>query len=137
MSYSTAAALSKRIGPKIYSGLTAEAGAAPTDVPAEDALDRAMKEIDVRVGHRTNATAVALLAGLEEQIAHWFLWVRRGIGDQETAAAAAKVGYDAAIKLLESGELNLPPETVTTATTTTGGWTSNTPVFTKENFRSF
>jgi len=101
-------------------------------------LAKASTEIDIRIGHRINPAAVLLLAGLEEQIAFWFLWVFRGFGEQETAAAAAKVGYDAAIKLLESGELNLPPETVTSTTTTiSGGWSSNTPVFTKENFRSF
>ena len=135
MSYSTAANLAKRIGPKIYADLTTEVGAAPSDTVATDELANASKEIDIRIGARTNATAKLLLANLEEQIALWFLWVRRGIGEQETAAAAAKVGYDAAIKLLESGELNLPPETTTT--TTTSGWSSNTPVYTKENFRSF
>lgn len=136
MSYSTPTNLYLRIGPRIALGLTAEPpDVAPDDDIAQASLTNAMLEIDARVGHRTQADAVALLAGLEEQIALWFLYVYRGFSESETAAAAAKVGYDAAIRLLESGDLNLPPEDPTAVGA--GGWASNVPVYTATRHRAF
>lgn len=130
MSYSTPASLAKRIGPRIYVQLTAEAGeVVPDATVAQNHLDKAMLEIDVRVGHRGNADAVALLAGLEEQIALWFMWSQyRAFGEQEASAAAAKVGYDNAIGLLESGKLTIPAEEVA-GEETPGAWKSNAVVF--------
>jgi phage gp36-like protein len=117
MSYSTADKLATRIGPRIYFQLTAEDGSIPDDRVAVDMLRAASLEVDVKIATRYRAPVtqppaiVDQLAGLEEQIAYWFLWVRRGFGMQDTAASAAKVGYDSAMKTLgdiADGKLDLP-----------------------------
>jgi len=106
-SYSTPESFSARIGPRIYAGLTGEDGKTPNDAIAQGLLDAAALEVNLKIGTRyvTPVTAplavVAMLASLEEQIALWFGWVRRGIGEQETAASAAKIGYDNAMKTLQ------------------------------------
>ena len=106
MSYSNPTRMAGRVGPTILFGLTAESGSIPDDTITQAMLDAASLEINVKVGTRygvpvTNKTQVNILAALEEQIALWFLYVRRGIGEQETAASAAKIGYDNAFKTLQ------------------------------------
>jgi phage gp36-like protein len=149
MSYSDPESLSARIGPRIYSQLTAEDGSIPDQPIAQGMLDAASLEVDIRVGTRyttpvTTATStqavVNQLGGLEEQIAYWFLWVRRGFSDQDTAARAAKVGYDNAMKLLDqiaSGGLDLPgttPRPIYQGTLASGSiWGSERPVFLPPN----
>lgn len=151
ISYSTPDNLAARIGPRIYAQLTAETGTVPDDVVAQGWLDTAANTINLRLEGRprpyvTPVTAPAVvvqrLAGLEEEIALWRAWVYRGIGDQESAAAAAKVDYDAAMKFLDevaAGDKDLPGAALQPdPTSTTGsGWKSNTPVYTNENVRIF
>jgi phage gp36-like protein len=106
-SYSTPEKFSARIGPRIYAGLTGETGT-PDDAIAQGLLDMASLEVNLKIGTRyvTPVTAppaaLAMLGSLEEQIALWFGYVRRGIGEQETAASAAKIGYDNAFKTLDA-----------------------------------
>lgn len=149
MSYSTPALLAKRVGPRIFAQLTAESGSVSELPIAQGWLDAASVEIDIRIGNRyvvpvtAPAAQVSRLGGLEEQIAEWFAWVYRGIGDQESAASAAKVGYDAAMKLLDAiaaGDIDLPGVTLRPPDLVDGaaaGWKSNTPVYTATNFRGF
>lgn len=150
MSYSTPLLFSARIGPRVYAQLTAESGDTAEDNIAQGWLNAATVEIDIRIGSRyvvpVTAPPVQLtrLGGLEEQIALWFAYVYRGIGDQESAASAAKVGYDAAMKLLDAimnGDLDLTGVLVRpidpTLVDSAAGWKSNVPVYTRENFRSF
>lgn len=114
MSYSNPARFYARMGPRIVAGLTAESGNVPEDPIAQGVLDAASLEIDLKIGTRylaplpqppgppapAPAAQLSRMASLEEQIALWFLYVRRGIGIQETAAAAAKIGYDNAMATL-------------------------------------
>lgn len=145
MSYSTPALLRKRIGPRLLLQILIPAGIAPADYDTtlQDVLTDAMKEIDVRIGHRTNTLAIALLANLEEQIALWFLWgTLRGFGEGETQAAGSKPGYDNAIALLDSGEIEKylpaePPPVTVGGTIDSADWSSAVPVYTKDNLRSF
>jgi phage gp36-like protein len=149
VSYSTPEKLAARIGPRLYAQLTAETGNASDDVVAQGWLDAASMDIDIRIGNVYTVPVTAplgqllRLAGFEEQIALWFGWVYRGIGDQESAAAAAKVGYDKTMDFLDkiaAGTIDLPgvtPRLVITTGTAGVGWKSNTPVYTNENFRMF
>lgn len=148
MSYSTPTLFAGRIGPRVLAQLSAETGTSVSTSVIQGWLTAASAEIDVRVGNRYTvpvtapAAAVTQLAGLEEQIAEWFAWVYRGIGDQESAASAAKVGYDAAMKLLDaiaSGDIDLTGVLVRVVpapgTPGAAGWKSNSPVYTNDNFR--
>lgn len=144
MSYSTPASFYLRIGPRLLQQILIPAGATdPDDDVVQGFLDKAMLDIDVRIGHRTNAAAVALLAGLEEQIALWFAWgTYRAFGPGETQAGGAYEGYVNIIRLLDSGtiERNLPPEdppTTADGDIESADWSSAVPIYTTKNLRSF
>ena len=145
MSYSTPAAFYLRIGPRLLQQVLIPAGATdPDDTVVQGFLDKAMLDIDVRIGHRTNADAVALLAGLEEQIALWFAWGHyRAFGPGETQAAGAYESYQNIIRLLDSGriEQSLPPDDPPvdpiTGSIESADWSSAVPIYTKDNLRSF
>ena len=118
MSYSTPARFYARVGPRIAAGLTAESGPTPNDGITQGLLDAASNEINVKIGTRyftplntiISPVSVVLMAGLEEQIALWFGYVRRGIGNQETAASAANLGYTnalATLMMIAKAELDL------------------------------
>jgi phage gp36-like protein len=148
-SYSTPERLAARISPKIYADLTADTGTVPDDSVGQAMLDAAATEINVRIGNRyaTPVTAppvqLTRLAGIEEPIAYWMLWVRKGFSEDDPAAKAAYNGADRAYKLLDDiakGVIDLPGvalRLVVTTGTTGAGWKSNTPVYTNENFRMF
>ena len=130
MSYSTPERLSKRIGPRIYAGLTAENGTVANDDVAQGALDNASNEVNLKIGTRyvwpvlAPPAVLASLRSLEEQIAHWLLYVYRGFGPQETGAAAAKVGYDSAMATLlqiSKAELDLYGAAIRDSETDPGG----------------
>jgi phage gp36-like protein len=149
MSYSTPTLLATRVVPRIFAQLTAESGSVADTTIAQGWLDAASLDIDIRIGTRyvvpvtAPAAVVSRLGGLEEQIAEWFGWVYRGISDQDAAAAAAKVGYDAAMKFLDAvaaGDLDLPGAALRPAELVDGvapGWSSNDVVYSKDTFRSF
>jgi phage gp36-like protein len=114
-SYSTPENLAKRIGARIYAGLSGD-GVTSDDAIAQGMLDAATREIHRKIGTRyvtpvTEPTRRLELGDLEEQIAYWLLYVRNGFGPQDTGAAAAKIGYDNAIAtllLISKSELDLP-----------------------------
>lgn len=149
MSYSTPTLFAARIGPRILAQLSAESGTAVSTSVIQGWLTAATNTIDIRIGNRYTvpvtapATQLTRLGAIEEDIALWGAWVYRGIGDQESAASAAKVGYDAAMKLLDAvaaGDIDLTGVTLRPAevtTTDTANWKSNMPVYTNENFKSF
>jgi phage gp36-like protein len=132
VSYSTPATFAKRIGPRIYAGLTGEAGT-PDDSIAQGLLDMASLEVNLKIGTRyvtpvavppATLPVIAMLGSLEEQIALWFGYVRRGIGEQETAASAAKIGYDNAFRTLNAlslAQLDLSGAAIRSSTTDIGG----------------
>jgi hypothetical protein len=118
LSYSTPALFFARIGPRIAAGLTAETGTTPDNSIAQGLLDAASLEINVKLGTRyltpldptISPVSVGLMAGLEEQIGLWMGYVRRGIGNQETAASAANLGYTnamATLLMISKAELDL------------------------------
>lgn len=132
MSYSTPSRFYARIGPRIAAGVTAESGSIPDDVIAQGLLDAASNEVNIKIGTRyitpvdprTSPVSALLLAGLEEQIALWFAYVRRGIGNQETAASAANLGYTnamATLLLLSKAELDLDDALVRADASDLGG----------------
>ena len=132
MSYSTPDKFYNRVGPRIAAGLTAESGQAPDDDVTQGLLDAASNEINIKIGTRyitplnstTSPVGVVLLAGLEEQIALWFGYVRRGIGNQETAASAANLGYTnamATLLMLSKAELDLDDALVRSDASDLGG----------------
>jgi phage gp36-like protein len=149
MSYSTPTLFKTRVGPRICAQLSSESGTSPTDATIQGWLTAAAADIDIRVGNRyvapvaAPAAIVLQLGGLEAQIAEWFGWVYRGIGDQESAASAAKVGYDAAMKFLDAvmnGDADLPgvaPRPEDLVDGKPAGWLSNDVVYSKTTFRSF
>ena len=118
MSYSTPTKWYARVGPRIAAGLTAESGTTPDNAIAQGLLDAASNEINVKIGTRyttpldstISPVSVGLMAGLEEQIGLWLAYVRRGIGNQETAASAANLGYTnamATLLMISKAELDL------------------------------
>ena len=132
MSYSTPAKFYARVGPRIAAGLTAESGSTPNDTVTQGLLDAASLEIDIKVGTRYitplnpafSPVSVSLLAGLEEQIGLWMGYVRRGIGNQETAASAANLGYTnamATLLMLAKAELDLDDALVRSDASDLGG----------------
>ena len=131
-SYSTPSHFYARVGPRIAAGLTAESGTTPNDSITQGLLDAASNEINIKIGTRyltplnstTSPVGVVLLAGLEEQIALWFAYVRRGIGNQETAASAANLGYTnamATLLMLSKAELDLDDALVRSDASDLGG----------------
>jgi phage gp36-like protein len=152
MSYSTPTAFYKRIGETLQYQLTAETSDTPDDTVAQGILDAASLDVNIRVGNRyatpvlAPADQVARLAALEEQIAHWLLFVRKGFSEDDPAAKAAFSQADRAYKILDSiakggeGGIDLvgaAPRLVVTTGTQGIGWQSNVPVYTKDNYRFF
>jgi phage gp36-like protein len=131
-SYSTPARFYATVGPRIAAGLTAESGSTPDDAVTQGLLDRAAAEINVKIGTRyitpldpaVSPISAGLMAGLEEQIALWKAYVRRGIGNQETAASAANIGYVnamATLLMIAKAELDLDDAQVRTDASDLGG----------------
>jgi phage gp36-like protein len=116
LSYSTPAKLAKRMKPRIYAGLTGD-GVVPDDNVAQGFLDSASRDINMKIGTRYVAPVtgpperIADLANIEEQIAHWLLYVAAGFSEQDTAAAAAYKGYQnamATLAMIAKSDLDLP-----------------------------
>ncbi len=114
-SYSTPEKLAARMGPRLYAGLSGD-GVTPNASIAQGMLDAASLEINPKIGTRyvtpvTEPTRKLELGAMEEQIAFWLLYVKNGFGVQDTGAAAAKLGYDNAMKTLDkiaASDLDLP-----------------------------
>ena len=151
MSYATYNSFTSRVGPRTLAQLTAETGTTPSNSVITAQLLTASRKIDLILSTRYVVPVTGpvgtlpQLAVLEEDITLWMLWADfRGIGDQESAAAAAKFGYDEAMKILNAiadGDRDLPGVALRPAdtSTTTGavGWTSNAVVYTSTGFRGF
>jgi phage gp36-like protein len=144
-SYSTPERLAARIGPLLYAQLTAEQGNVDenigNDTVAQNQLNTAQQFIHRYIGNvyatpvTSPASQVSVLAGVEEDVAYWYLWSDyRGISDSDNAAAGAFKNYEAAKEWLISirdGDAVLPGVTPrpADATANAGGWTSNRVVY--------
>lgn len=150
MSYATPADLAAAMSTTLGAQLTDDSGtpAVFDDTVAQELLDLANAEIDFRVGQRktTPVTAPANIVGwlkaAEVCGATWYAFKRRGISEQEPAAAAAYNDWkrwldkldqvaDGTLDLIGAADVGAP------ATATGSQWVSNDPVYTSARFRGF